>query len=361
MIADVRGSAVRDPEKDVLRTGTYARLEQDDPGRWKRLRGCTVTHRVFGSGTINNVVLPDQRNPLRVMVKFGSQEKTFYLASFGDKTKFPAVDLPDELAQALERAEEEIAQEEQRRAEAIQGRADAAAAAVVQRQEQAAALRTRQRQAEEQEESARVERAEARLQTICDSVEHDQAPTAEEIRLLLAGRQDEVLLGYYTRLYTRTNDYRALVKACTAWRDAKRPEYGLRIIDVLVDGLDLRSDSARAAICRARGGVLLDLHELASAKEWALRALEYENDNPDGNQLLGAILLEAGEVAEGALRFATARRLTSAAGVKRREQTQQAEIKRHLQALEPARRKAFAQDLWRTDPQTYSWMEAYLH
>lgn len=145
---------MRDPEGEGFRKGAYRRLEGQDPGRWERLRGCTVTHRVFGAGTISNVTMPDRSDPLCLAVRFGSQEKTFYLSSFGDRAKFPAAGLPDELAQALEHAEREIVQEERLRAEAVQRRTEEAVAAA-RRQEQAYLIRAEERQAAAQEESAR--------------------------------------------------------------------------------------------------------------------------------------------------------------------------------------------------------------
>lgn len=164
-----------------------------------------------------------------------------------------------------------------------------------------------------------MEQAETRIKGIRDRIEHDQPLTAKEVRLLLAGDKDELLLDYYARSYARTGNYRAILKACAAWREAKRPEYGLRATGVLLDSLHRRGDGARSAVCRARGGTLLDLHELAEAKEWALRALACERESPDAHQLLGAILMEAGEVADGAWRFATARQLAGTQGAGRIE------------------------------------------
>lgn len=146
---------MRDPEGEGFRKGAYGRLEGQDPGRWERLRGCTVTHRVFGAGTISSVTMPDRSDPLCLTVRFGSQEKTSYLSSFGDRAKFPAAGLPDELAQALEHAEREIVQEERLRAEAVQRRTDEAVAAAARRQEQTHLIQAQERQAAAREESAR--------------------------------------------------------------------------------------------------------------------------------------------------------------------------------------------------------------
>ena len=348
---------MRDPQRDAFRKDAYERLERKDPARWERLRGCTVTHCVFGEGVISKVMMPDWSNPVHFTVAFGEQAKTFHLSSLGDRTKFSASGLPDELAGVIARVEAEIAQEEQRREEDLQRRDQAAAEVVLRRKEQANLLLTQRRQAEEDQEASRAEDAAARLSGMRDKVNQDLPLTAEDVRFLVESREHDLLLGYYKRAYARANDYRAVLKASTIWRDARQPEYALQVIGLLLDGLEQRAGSARASILLARGGALLDLHRLEEAKQCALGALESAGEGSQANQLLGEILVRSGDAAEAMRSFAKAAHLASKQGAPRLERAQQAAIQQALQPLDPESKKAFARELQRADPERYSYLK----
>jgi hypothetical protein len=353
------GRAMITPEKGSLRKDVYTRLEREDPVQWKRLCGCAVTHCVFGEGTISSVKMPDWSNPVHLSVKFGLQERTFSLSSFGDHTKFSAHHLPDQLTEALQHAEQEIAREEMRLATDLRRREDEAGAAVLRRKEQEATVAASKRQADAQLEANRVEEVEARFSDLCARVEHDDHLNVAEVKLLVERHRHALLLGYYERYYRRTNDYRALVRASTAWREAQEPGYALRVTALLLDSIERRSGSAQAAILTARGGAFLDIGRLDDAKNCALNAVDLDDKSPNSVQLLGVIHLASGDVTQGAQLFARARQLAGTAAVGRFEKAQRAAITKILQSLDPPRRTIFVKDLVRTDPPRFNWVEAY--
>lgn len=283
-----------DPEKESFRKDVYGRLERDEPRRWERMKGCAVTHTLYGAGTISKVMMPDWNNPVHLAVTFGAREKTFYLSSFGDRTKFPTRELPEALAEALDAAEEEIGTEERQREETIQRRERELREAALQRKQEEAARLEQLRQAVATREATDAAQAEAKMAAISDKIVGEQQLTADELRLLLAERQHEVLQGYHARAYARTRDHRAIVRAATAWRAAKQPEYALRVTELLMDDVERLSPSARAAVFMARGGALLDLQRLPEARQCALQARAADGKSPQPDTPLGALL---GEVA----------------------------------------------------------------
>jgi hypothetical protein len=346
-------------ERGSFRKDVYARLEGENPVQWERLCGCAVTHCVFGKGIISSVKMPDWSNPVHLRVKFGLQEKTFSLSSFGDHTKFPAHYLPDQLTEALQQAEQEIAREEVRLAADLQRREDEVGAAVLRRKQQDETVAASKRQAEAQLEADRVEQIEARFADLCARVEHDDHLNVAEVKLLVGRHRHALLLGYYERYYRRTNDYRALVRASTAWREAQEPDYALRVTALLLDSMERRSGSAQAAILTARGGAFLDSGRLDDAKNCALSAVDLDDKSPDPVQLLGVVHLAQGDVAQGAQLFAKARQLAGTTAAGRFEKAQRAAITKLLRSLDSARRTIFVKDLVRTDPLRFNWVEAY--
>jgi hypothetical protein len=305
-------------------------------------------------------MMPDWSNPVHLAVRFGLRERVFHLSSLGDQTKFPGHAFPEQLAGLIAQAEQEIAGEQRRLEEDRQRREREARDATARRQELEAARLLEHRQAAANEEIARRAEAESRLSGIGDKVAQDQPLTEEEIRLLLRDRQHELLLGYYARLYARTAEYRAIVKAGTRWREAGEPGYALRVT-ALLGSMDRLPESARCAVLTTRGEAFLDRRELVEAKEAALQAVACARNRPQPYQLLGAVLMACGDTTTGELHFAKARELAGSSGVGRVEKAQQAEIKRqlHAHALQPARQQAFAADLLRIDPLRYHWLAAY--
>lgn len=306
-----------DHSGEVTRKDVYVRLEQMGTGQWEQLRGSKVRHAVFGEGTVSKVMMPDWSNPVRLAVKFGTQEKVFHLSSFGDRTKFPEQGLPDQLREAISHAEQEIAQDATRREDARQQQLQEARDAELYARGLEAARLEHMRQAEELQETQREEQAAAWLTTMREKVNDAQLLTAAELRILLQIRQHELLFDYYERLYARTHDARAIVKACTHWRDSQQPEYALRVTNLLLDTLDRLSGRTRALVLCARGGTLLDLHRFGEAQECAQQAASADVSSAEPHILLGQIFQESDNFTESARSFAKARQLADTRGIAR--------------------------------------------
>lgn len=356
------GEAVTDLERGALRAQVYGRLEREGPRRWEELLGCTVRHASFGTGIISKVLMPDWSNPVHLVVTFGERERTFHLSSFGDRSKFPENDLPAPLASAIALAEQEIAREEGRLEEDRQRRAREARETVLRREGLEEARLLEQRQARADQEVARRAEAEGRMSAVVAKADQDQPLTAAEVRLLVQHRRHELLLGYFERAYARACTHGAIVQAATTWRGAGHPEYALRVTDLLLPGIDRLPAGARTAVYTVRAEAFLDRRDLVEAKESALRAIACAGTRPQPYQLLGAILMAAGDMVGAERQFAKARELAGVLGVPRFEKAQVAEIHKQLDSpsLEPAMRRAYAQDLLRIDPHRYRWVEAYL-
>src|SRR5258708_32690338 len=112
MLVDEGGHVSMDTARNAFRKNVYERLEQQEPRRWERLRGRTVTHREFGEGIVTKVMMPDWSNPVHLAIKFRLQEETFHLSSFRAHTKLTALGLPAQLAELRENAEHAIARDE---------------------------------------------------------------------------------------------------------------------------------------------------------------------------------------------------------------------------------------------------------
>ena len=306
-----------DQATEAFRKDVYKRLEGAGSRQWEPLAGSTVRHAVFGQGTVSKVLMPDWSNPVCVAVKFGTQEKVFHLATFGDRSKFPDQALPEKLAALLAEAEAEIGGEVRRKEEALHQRQLEAAEASARLKEAEANRVAQLRQLEVQQDALREQEAEDQLNAVSARVASGETLSVEDLKLLFQGRHHEMLLDYYQRLYTTTRNWRALVKAATTWRDAKQPEYALRVTAIVLENLDQLSGSTRATVLCARGGAFLELKRYADAEECARQAIACETKSADPHALLGAVLQATGNTSEAEQAFATARQLAGTRGLSR--------------------------------------------
>jgi len=332
--------------------------------RWSDLVGAEVSHPEWGTGHIASVEQRPNYIPL-IRIVFEHETLTFNSDSFRDGKASLLISASLTARMAAQKAAQ--AQEERERAE---------------REARENAERQRERAEREARENAERQRRQeldrrkaqtlrtfgplarkyripneflwrddaiSPLCAILDALEAGELPQTWEIEWLEHQELYEPLSIVYFHFYELKSDAWYWVRACKSLRQAHLPQEAVALSEG-ISSANIQNKTALSALWTTRGGALRDLHDLEAAKASAMNAMRESPDSYHPHNLMGAILYQEGNPAEGDKHFEEAIRL----GATPSERDSQ--IRQSLRMSHDEARNRVIAYLLDKDPAKYEWV-----
>jgi hypothetical protein len=305
----------------------FARFADQADGRWLLLAGLTVTHKTYGEGVVVQVNERHQAPPLFQISFSDSQTRTFNPDGFR-RDVFAAVRLSDEIETQYANWRESDRKQRQQ--------ADAAAALA-------------ERYGVTQKSTQQI----SILLPVLTKLDIGYELETSEIAWMEEECLYRPLATYFYRRYRRLTDPWELARACKYLRKAALPRKALEVIDSHLKGSNAWPAAAHSAILTSRGGAFRDIGDFQSGKTNALQAVQLSPKSPHPHNLLGALYLTEGLIAEGERHFDMAAELGG------NESHRDREYHTIMTSTTDNVRHQIADYLLSKDPKKYSWASTF--
>jgi len=356
---DIRTLTLQPEPSNTLLIAVYA---GDDCERWNQLRGIHFSHKKFGAGKIISASKVGNRDILvKVMFDKPFEDKSkreftneafeagFFTLMDSVTTSSILTEYKDQITKLIAKEKEIIRAEELERE--------------VQKQRLEDERRQREKEAADRKEFSDLK------SKYSVSWFTDQSPTSPLYMILLKLEGNESLddndltfitkenympvpLAYHYEIKYQNDpsDLWSLIKACSAWREAKNPQRAIEISNASATS----DKKTMSALLTTRGGAYRDLSELDSARICAKEAIRLQPKSYRSYNLLGAIYYQQGEPELADECFKKAIELGS------KPKDTESEIKNSIERANPEARIRTIKYLLNKDPEKYAWATHYI-